>query len=227
MTSFEAPVVAVDGPNAAGKGTLCQLLAGHFGFHLLDSGALYRLVALAASQAGASFEDIEELVGHARDLAVSFSVQPGGVKVLLDGADVTQRIRTETVGNLASKVAALDPVRSALLDRQRAFRQPPGLVADGRDMGTVVFPDATVKIFLTASAEVRARRRHNQLRDQGIDVNLATLSAEIEERDRRDRERAVAPLRPADDAITVDSSHVSIEAVFAQVRETVRKRMSP
>ncbi|MEM7255176.1 MAG: (d)CMP kinase [Pseudomonadota bacterium] len=221
---MNTPVIAVDGPNAAGKGTICKRIAEDLGFHLLDSGALYRLVALAATNAEVSLDDVPAVTAMTHQMAIEFRPTPEAVKVYLEGADVSRDIRTETVGNRASMVAALPPVRAALLERQRGFRRPPGLVADGRDMGTVVFPDAAVKIFLTASAEVRAQRRYNQLRDQGISVNLAALSAEIEERDRRDRERAASPLLPAEDAIELDTSALDIDGVFEVIRARIMDR---
>jgi len=215
-----APVLAVDGPGGAGKGTLCRRIAERLGWHLLDSGALYRLVAAAAARAGTDLEDEAGLAGLARDLPVRFS----GEKVWLGEEDVSEEIRTEACGNRASKVAALPGVRTALVGLQREFRRPPGLVADGRDMGTVIFPDAELKVFLTASAEERARRRYKQLKEKGFDVNLAGLSAEVAARDRRDAERAVAPLRPAPDAVVVDSTTLDIDAVVACVLEEMARR---
>jgi cytidylate kinase len=186
---------------------------------MLDSGALYRLVALGAQRRGINFNDIPALVTYAENLDVVFSVSENGLKteVLLEGEEVTDDIRTETAGNNASKVAAIAEVRTALLQRQRDFAHPPGLVADGRDMGTVVFPEAKVKVFLTASAAERALRRHKQLKEKGISANLADLQAEIAERDERDSKRAVSPLVPADDAVVLDTSEMSIDEVTSKV----------
>jgi CMP/dCMP kinase len=212
------PVVTIDGPSGSGKGTISRLVAAHAGWHLLDSGALYRLVALAGTQAALRADDIE---GHARlagAMDVRFDVgADGGELVRLSGSEVTAQIRSETAGQGASRVAAWPSVRSALLERQRAFAAPPGLVADGRDMGTVVFPDAHLKIFLTASPEERALRRYKQLKDKGSDVSLPALSREITERDQRDSTRAVAPLKPAPDAEVIDSTGLSIEQVVDRV----------
>ncbi|MGI9225279.1 MAG: (d)CMP kinase [Woeseiaceae bacterium] len=214
----QIPVIAVDGPSGSGKGTIARRVAATLGWHLLDSGALYRLVALAAARRGVPLDDAGALARLAADLDVRFSTDGiGGELVWLDGDPVRNELRTEEAGKGASTVAALPPVRDALLTLQRSFRKPPGLVADGRDMGTHVFPDATLKVFLTASAEERARRRHKQLNDKGIDVSLAALSRDIEDRDRRDTERLVAPLRPAEDARILDSSGKSIESVVNTV----------
>ncbi|MDH3362913.1 MAG: (d)CMP kinase [Gammaproteobacteria bacterium] len=212
------PVIAIDGPSGSGKGTIAHRVAKALGWHLLDSGALYRLVALSAGKAGIPLEDAEGLAGIARALDVKFdSYDDGSERIWLGSEDVTDQVRTEATGAGASAVAAIPAVREALLARQRAFQQPPGLVADGRDMGTNVFVDAQLKIYLTASAEERARRRHKQLKDKGMDVSLAALSRDIEHRDRRDSERSVAPLRPAEDARILDSSGQSIEAVTQTV----------
>ena len=217
-------VIAIDGPSGAGKGTVARRVAGALGYHLLDSGALYRLTALAAEERGVAFSDHAAVAEVAQSLDARFdSNTDGGEQIWLNGADVTVDVRRETTGEKASVVAAIPAVRKALLERQRSFAMPPGLVADGRDMGTQVFPSAAVKIFLTASAEERARRRHKQLKDKGVDVSLAALSRDIEDRDRRDSERKVAPLRPAEDARILDSSGQSIEAVTQQVLDWVAK----
>ena len=215
---MNAPVITVDGPSGSGKGTVSRVVAGTLGWHLLDSGALYRLTALAAERAGVDLGDAEAVAAIAAALPAEFGEDAGGgERILLDGDDVTGEIRTETCGDKASIVAALGPVREALVARQRGFAEPPGLVADGRDMGTRIFPSAPLKVFLTASAGERAERRYKQLKEKGIDVNLAALLRDIEQRDRRDQSRQVAPLRPADDAIVIDSTSMSVDAVVATV----------
>jgi cytidylate kinase len=206
------PVIAIDGPSASGKGAVASRVAAALGFHYLESGALYRLVALAGGVSAAE---------AAKNLDVVFR----GNCIFLKEQDVTDKIREEAVGIRASEIAGEPAVRSVLLERQRAFRQPPGLVADGRDMGTVVFPDAALKVFLTASVEVRAQRRYKQLIDKGNHANLAALSHALEERDKRDAARAVAPLKPARDAVSVDSSELTIDAVVDQVLKRYRERM--
>lgn len=213
-----APVIAIDGPSGSGKGTVARILAERLGWHLLDSGALYRLTALAGAARGFDPADEAAHAGVATSLDVRFEVnEQGGERVLLDGRDVSLELRAETTGNRASVVAAMPSVRAALLGRQRAFAVAPGLVADGRDMGTVVFPTAGLKVFLTASAEERARRRYNQLKEKGLAANLAGLSQEILERDRRDSARSVAPLRPATDAVVIDSTGLTVDAVVDRI----------
>ncbi|SFN60775.1 (d)CMP kinase [Xenorhabdus japonica] len=209
-----APVITVDGPSGAGKGTLCQALAEALDWQLLDSGAIYRVLALAAIHHQVDIQSEDALVPLAANLDVRFMPANGKLRVILEGEDVSNEIRTETVGNTASQTATFPRVREALLRRQRAFRIAPGLIADGRDMGTVVFPDAPVKIFLDASAEERARRRMLQLQENGFSVNFDRLLSEIQERDFRDRNRAVAPLVPAQDALILDSTSMSIEEVI-------------
>jgi cytidylate kinase len=208
------PVIAIDGPGGSGKGTIALCLARHLGWNILDSGELYRLVAVAAMDRGVSVDHVSELGTIARELDASFTQRNGEKLTLLDGQIVTQRLRSEDVGAFASRVAVVSGVRSALVERQRAFREPPGLVADGRDMGTVIFPDAKLKIFLTASAEERARRRYKQLKDKGENVTLSRLFREIKKRDERDQSRLIAPLRPAKDAHVVDSTELGIDEVL-------------
>jgi CMP/dCMP kinase len=223
--SEPVPVIAIDGPSGSGKGTIARRVARNLGWHLLDSGALYRLVALAAQGKGIPLGDADALAGLAAALDVRFeSDAQGDEHILLEDAEVTAAIRTEECGVGASAVAALQPVRDALLDLQRSFRKPPGLVADGRDMGTHVFTDAGLKVFLTASPEERAKRRYKQLKDKGIGVSLAALSRDIEARDRRDSERSVAPLKPAGDARILDSSGLSIEDVTKTVLDWAAER---
>jgi len=212
------PVIAIDGPSASGKGTIAKRVAGTLGFHYLESGSLYRLVALISLRKG--LWDEPALVQQAESMDVRFL----GEEILLENQDVNDEIRLEEVGNRASEVARMPAVRQALLKRQRAFRQPPGLVADGRDMGTVVFPDASLKIFLTASPEVRAERRYKQLIEKGINANLRALSRDLQERDARDANRAVAPLVPAPDSQVLDSSALSVDAVVERILERYEER---
>jgi cytidylate kinase len=219
-----APVIAIDGPSGSGKGTIARRVADALGMHLLDSGALYRLVGFAADRAGEMGAGEAAIATIARTLEVRFgSTAEGEEAIWLDGQEVSALIRTEACGALASRVAALPAVREALLQVQRSFRRPPGLVADGRDMGTTVFPDAGLKVFLTASSKERAKRRHKQLKDKGIDVSLAALSRDIEARDKRDSERSIAPLRPAADARLLDSSKLTIDEVTRTVLDWARE----
>ncbi|NVC93966.1 (d)CMP kinase [Vibrio natriegens] len=222
--SSQTPVVTVDGPSGAGKGTLCMLLAKKLGFQLLDSGAIYRVLALAAIHHGVDTESEDALVPLATHLDVQFIAEGDLVKVILEGEDVSGELRKEETGMAASKVAALPRVREALLRRQRAFETAPGLVADGRDMGTVVFPHAQAKIFLDASAEERANRRLKQLQDKGLDVRFADLLSEIQERDDRDRNRPVAPLRPAEDALVLDSTSMTIDEVVEKALQYIESK---
>lgn len=218
------PVLTIDGPSGSGKGTISAHVAAALGWHLLDSGALYRAVGFAASLAGLDLSDAEAVTRCAETTKISFrDPKDGGeTRVIVNGLDATAEIRTETCGAAASAIAAIPAVRAALFEKQRSFRRNPGLVADGRDMGTVIFPDAGHKVFLTASAEERAKRRYKQLKEKGLNVTLATLLREIEARDVRDAERAVAPLKPAADAVLVDSTGMSIDTVVAKVLELVR-----
>lgn len=217
-TADKAPVIAIDGPSASGKGTIASRVAGILGFHYLESGALYRLVALVALREGLEEEGAIARAAEAMD--VSFS----GEEIFLEDQEVSLQVRHEHVSRRASEVAPMRQVREALLKRQRAFRRPPGLVADGRDMATVVFPDADLKIFLTARPEIRAERRYKQLIDKGIAANLASLSRDLEERDARDRNRSIAPLVPASDSQVLDSSALSIEEVVARIVGWWRER---
>ena len=215
---MSVPVICIDGPNASGKGEVSRALAARLGWHRLDSGVLYRALGLAAARR--SLAPTEP--GPLATLAAGLDLDLHGDRVLLDGTDVTRELGTENAGDLASRIAVLAPVRAAFLGRQREFRRPPGLVADGRDMGTVVFPDAAFKVFLTASPRVRARRRYKQLRHQGINVSLAGLFEAIRERDERDRLREAAPLRPADGALHLDTTHLGVEEALERVIEHVR-----
>jgi len=212
------PVLTIDGPSGSGKGTISRAVADRLGWHYLDSGALYRAVGVAAGWADEDFSDHVALMRRAFDTVIEFHTAPTGEPhVIVDGVDATDELRTETAGAAASAIAALPEVRAALFERQRAFRRAPGLVADGRDMGTVIFPDAKFKVFLTASAEERAERRYNQLKQKGLEVTLDGLLREILARDARDAQRAVAPLKPAFDAVIVDTTGVPIDAVVEQV----------
>lgn len=212
-----APVLTIDGPSGAGKGTVSRIAATRLGWHYLDSGALYRAVGVAASWADLDLADPAALVRCTFDTEVEFRDSGEGLRVLVNGVDATGELRLETTGTLASAIAAIPEVRSALKERQRAFRRDPGLVADGRDMGTVIFPDASTKVFLTASAEERAERRHKQLSEKGVSVTFDGLLREILARDARDAQRTVAPLKPAEDAVLIDTTGLSIELVVDRV----------
>lgn len=218
------PVITIDGPSGTGKGTLAVRLKERLGWHLLDSGALYRSLGLAAVKKAIPLNNEEKLSSLALELALHFETGAKGVDVFLDGVNISAEIRTEEVGAHASKVAALPAVRESLLARQRAFRELPGLVADGRDMGTVVFPDASLKVFLTASAEERAERRYKQLKEKGINVTLARLLEDICDRDRRDEQRSVSPMRPAPDAIVLDTTTIKIVDVEKKVLALITER---
>jgi cytidylate kinase len=221
----QVPVIAIDGPSGSGKGTVARRVAQRLGWHLLDSGALYRLVALAGLRAGIPPDDVAGHATLAAELDVRFGMDgQGEEQVWLGGEEVTRELRAEAAGEAASRVAAWQPVRSALLSRQRGFARAPGLVADGRDMGSIVFRDAGLKIFLTASPEERALRRHKQLKGKGLSGSLAALSAEIAERDRRDTTRTVAPLIAVPEAVVVDSTALTIEEVVGRVIELARER---
>ena len=225
--SNHVPVLTIDGPSGSGKGTVSRAAAQALGWALLDSGALYRLVALAGRRAALALDDGPALAALAQRADIRFGSGPAGEEIVwLEGQEVTDAIRTEGAGNDASKVAALPLVRAALMERQRRFAVPPGLVADGRDMGTVVFPEAEVKIFLTASPAERALRRHKQLKQKGVAATLAALSLEIEERDRRDMNRATAPLIPSADAVLLDTTGMSVDTVVERVLEVARGRLS-
>ncbi|WP_295797961.1 (d)CMP kinase [uncultured Microbulbifer sp.] len=219
------PVVTIDGPSGSGKGTIAKLVADKLGYALLDSGALYRLTALAALNAGVDLSDEARLAELAANLDIRFDIANGEVSAVMGGEDVSRDIRMERVSMAASKVAAVPAVRQALLQRQRDFRAAPGLVADGRDMGTTVFPDAPVKIFLTASAEERARRRFAQLQGRGVSVSLRDLLEDIRARDDRDMNRAASPLAPAEDAVVLDSTDIDIDGVLTKVLELVHQRI--
>jgi cytidylate kinase len=220
-----APVIAIDGPSGVGKGTVARAVARRLGWHFLDSGSLYRILALAAEKAGIAGSDPAGVAALAPRLDIKFDLQGDeNERIIVDGEELSARVRAETSGQLASVIAVHPQVRGALLARQRAFRRPPGLVADGRDMGTVVFPDAGLKIFLDASADERARRRLIQLRKAGIESNIRALREEIRERDVRDRSRSVSPLKAADDAVTIDTTELSVDAVLARVGQLIEAR---
>lgn len=216
---MSSPIIAIDGPSGVGKGTLAQWLCCKTGFHLLDSGAIYRALAYGVSKAGIDLADVDNLVNLAEVLPVEFKA----TSVIYDGEDVTSTIRTEEVAAIASKVAAIPEVRASLLKRQKDFAQVPGLVADGRDMGTVVFPNANVKLFLTASAEERAKRRVNQLKNQGVSANIARITQDIMERDERDRTRSSSPLVPAEDALIIDTTDLTIQEVCEKAQNALSK----
>lgn len=222
----QSPVITVDGPSGSGKGTICRLLSQKLGWNLLDSGALYRLTALAARHHAVDLDDVEALQVLAEHLDVRFVAQDSQaeVQIFLEGQEVTRAIRAEDVGEAASQVAALVPVRQALLNRQRDFAQPPGLIADGRDMGTVVFPEAVLKIYLDASAEERAQRRYKQLIDKGVGASLGDILQDLRARDDRDTNRTASPLKPAEDAIRLDSTSMTIDEVLTAVLEEARHR---
>ena len=222
-------IITIDGPSGSGKGTLAAKLAAHYQFHLLDSGALYRLLGLSLHQQDlldCLDSELEQCVKIATNLDIKFVTTESGTRVELDGEDVTQTIRTERVGEFASKVAVVPELRAALLERQRAFAQAPGLVADGRDMATSIFPEAQAKIYLTASAESRAERRVKQLQAMGLDVKINDILANIQARDKRDMERTVAPLKPAADAYIIDSSELNIDEVFKLMTHFVDKQLA-
>lgn len=222
---MSVPVITIDGPSGSGKGTVSRAVAQALGWHFLDSGALYRLTALAAARLGIDTSDAAAQARTATQMQVQFGTHAdGSEQVLLEGRDVTDELRSESTGNAASKVAALGEVRQALVERQRRFAQPPGLVADGRDMGTVIFPGAGLKIFLTATPEERSLRRYKQLKDKGLGVSLAALLREIAERDARDAARPVAPLKAAGDAVWVDSTGIGVEVVVKRILELARER---
>jgi len=215
------PVLTIDGPSGAGKGTVSRTVAKKLGWHYLDSGSIYRSLAIASLDAGVDLQDVAKVVEVAKNIQLEFECGDELI-VILNGTDITDRLPTETTGNTASIIAAYPDVRAVLLQKQKDFQQPPGLIADGRDMGTVVFPEASNKVFLTASAEERASRRYKQLKEKGIDANLVQITKEIEARDRRDQDRATAPLKAADDALYIDSSNLSVDQVIEEVMNLVQ-----
>ena len=225
MTAKPVPVLTIDGPSGSGKGTISRMVADALGWRMLDSGALYRAIGFAAGMEGLDLSDAEAVTRCAQETKIGFRASDDGgeTRVIVNGMDATDELRTETCGAAASAVAAIPGVRAALFDKQRAFRKAPGLVADGRDMGTVIFPDAGHKVFLTASDEERAKRRYKQLKQKGLDVTLSTLLREIQARDVRDASRAVAPLKPAVDAVVIDSTGMPIENVVAKVLQLVQE----
>ncbi|TNF35755.1 MAG: (d)CMP kinase [Gammaproteobacteria bacterium] len=222
----QIPIITIDGPSGAGKGTISQHVARVLGWHMLDSGSLYRLTALAATWDGVDLSDENTLEALASTLDVRFQASASGLGIYLRNQDASEAIRTEEIGMKASRIAAMPGVRAALLQRQRDFARSPGLIADGRDMGTTVFPDAKLKIFMTASAEERAQRRYKQLKEKGIHVSLAALVADLKARDEQDANRSVSPLKPADDAVLIDTSDMSIEQVTAKVLELAKHTFS-
>lgn len=217
-------VITIDGPSGAGKGTISQLVAKHLGWQFLDSGAMYRLCGLACVKTSTPFDDIDAVTELARNLDIEFKLEGDTLLTLLNGEEVTSQLRTEDGGTNASKVAPIPAVRAALLERQRAFATDMGLVADGRDMGTVVFTDAPLKIYLTASAEIRAERRYKQLTQAGELVSMRAILKDIQARDERDMSRSVAPLKPADDAVEIDSTHMSIDEVMVQILSLTQEK---
>jgi len=225
MNQDEVPVITIDGPSGAGKGAVSCRCAAALGFHMLDSGAVYRSVAVAALERGIAADEVPELLRLCSNLDLQFVPGDHGMAVQLDGVSIDDQLRRESVSVMSSKIAAQPDVRAALLALQRAYQSQPGLVADGRDMGTIVFPDATVKIFLDASVKERARRRFKQLKDKGENVTFSRLFHDMEERDRRDRERSVAPTVPASDAVLIDSTQLSLDDVVDQILQVVRSAL--